>query len=149
MVAIIGGEPHRFRPLIDLYRQAGAQRRAPARAACRSGCTASASSATPTEQAADDFYPGWEQMFGSIGRERGFAPPTREQFDATCGPTGAYFIGDPETVADEDPAVSDALGGVARIALQMTNTRLAHDNLLRGIELLGTEVAPLVARTRA
>ena len=58
---------------------------------------------------------------------------------------GAFFMGDPQTVADKLRRVSDQLGGVDRISIQMTNPRLAHDDLLRGIELLGTEVAPLVA----
>ena len=143
MVAIIGGEPHRFRPLIELYRKAGEQAGHPP-AQLEVGLHCIGFVGDTTRQAADDFYPGWEQMFGSIGRERGFAPPTREQFDATSGPTGAYFIGDPETVAEKILTVSEALGGVSRIALQMTNTRLAHENLLHGIELLGNRVAPLV-----
>ncbi len=143
MVAIIGGEPHRFRPLIDLYRQAGEHASHPPEQ-LRVGLHCIGFVGETTQQAADDFYPGWAQMFGSIGRERGFAPPTREQFDATCSPTGAYFVGDPETVAEKILNVSEALGGISRIALQMTNTRLAHDNLLHGIDLLGTSVAPLV-----
>ena len=84
-------------------------------------------------------------MFTQVSRERGFPPPTRRQFDATRGPDGAFFVGDPETVAAKCLRVSEQLGGVDRISLQMTNPRLAHDDLLRGIELLGTEVAPRVA----
>ena len=148
MVAIIGGEPHRFRPLIDLYRQAGEHAGHPPEQ-LRVGLHCIGFVGDTTQQAADDFYPGWAQMFGSIGRERGFAPPTREQFDATCGPTGAYLVGDPETVAEKILTISTALGGISRIALQMTNTRLAHDNLLNGIELLGTRVAPLVRSAQA
>ena len=84
-------------------------------------------------------------MFTKVSRERGFAPPTRAQFDATQRPDGAFFIGDPDTVADKLAAdLARQLGGVDRISLQMTNSRLAHDDLLRGIELLGTEVAPVV-----
>ena len=78
-------------------------------------------------------------------RVRWFRRPTREQFDATSGPDGAFFMGDPQTVADKIRRVSEQLGGVDRLSLQMTNPRLAHDDLLRGIELLGTEVVPLVA----
>jgi alkanesulfonate monooxygenase SsuD/methylene tetrahydromethanopterin reductase-like flavin-dependent oxidoreductase (luciferase family) len=84
-------------------------------------------------------------MFTSVSRERGFAPPNRRQFDATSGPDGAFFMGDPQTVADKIRRISEQLGGVDRLSLQMTNPRLAHADLLRGIELLGTEVAPLVA----
>ena len=84
-------------------------------------------------------------MFTTVSRERGFAPPSREQFDATAGPDGAFFMGDPQTVADKIRRVAEQLGGVDRLSLQMTNPLLAHGDLLRGIELLGTEVAPLVA----
>jgi hypothetical protein len=84
-------------------------------------------------------------MFTKVSRERGFAAPTRTQFDDTSGPDGAFFMGDPETVATKLRRVSDQLGGVNRVALQMTNPRLAHADLLRGIELLGAEVAPRVA----
>ncbi|SNS16738.1 probable oxidoreductase, LLM family [Geodermatophilus pulveris] len=144
MVAIIGGEPRRFGPLVDLYRQAGAQAgHAPER--LQVGLHVFGFVAESTEAAADTIYPGWHEMFASISRERGFAPPTRAQFDATSGPDGAFFMGDPDTVAEKLVRVSGQLGGVDRISLQMTNPRLAHEDLLRGIELLGTEVAPRVA----
>jgi alkanesulfonate monooxygenase SsuD/methylene tetrahydromethanopterin reductase-like flavin-dependent oxidoreductase (luciferase family) len=84
-------------------------------------------------------------MFTQVSRERGFATPTRAQFDATSGPDGAFFLGDPDTIATKLRRVSDQLGGVDRVSLQMTNPRLSHADLLRGIELLGTEVAPQVA----
>jgi alkanesulfonate monooxygenase SsuD/methylene tetrahydromethanopterin reductase-like flavin-dependent oxidoreductase (luciferase family) len=98
-----------------------------------------------TQAAADTIYPGWHEMFAKVSRERGFAQPTRSQFDATSGPNGAFFMGDPDTVADKLRRVSEQLGGVDRVSIQMTNPRLAHADLLRGIELLGTEVAPRVA----
>ena len=145
MVAIIGGEPRRFAPLVELYREAG--RRAghpPEQLAVGLHCFGFV--ADSTQAAADAFYPGWAELFTKISRERGFAPPTRQQFDATRSPAGAFFIGDPETVAHKARSVSAALGGVDRISLQMTNPRLAHEDLLRSIELLGTQVAPLVSR---
>ena len=95
--------------------------------------------------AADTIYPGWHQMFTQVSRERGFPTPSRAQFDATSGPDGAFFMGDPDTVAAKLARVSEQLGGVERVSLQLTNARLAHDDLLRGIELMGTEVAPRVA----
>jgi alkanesulfonate monooxygenase SsuD/methylene tetrahydromethanopterin reductase-like flavin-dependent oxidoreductase (luciferase family) len=101
--------------------------------------------AESTQAASDTIYPGWHEMFTKVSRERGFARPTRAQFDATSGPDGAFFMGDPDTVARKLVRVSEQLGGVERVALQMTNPRLAHGDLLRGIELLGTEVAPQVA----
>jgi probable LLM family oxidoreductase len=143
MVAVIGGEPRQFAPLVDLYRRAGAQAgHAPEK--LQVGLHVFGFVAASTREAADTIYPGWHEMFTTVSRERGFRPPTREQFDATSGPDGAFFMGDPQTVADKIRRVSDQLGGVDRLSLQMPNPRLAHDDLLRGIELLGTEVAPLV-----
>ena len=144
MVAIIGGEPRQFAPLVDLYRRAGAQAgHSPDQ--LKVGLHVFGFVAESTQAAADTIYPGWEEMFRKVSRERGFAPPTRQQFDATSGPDGAFFMGDPQTVADKIRRVAEQLGGVDRLSLQMTNPRLAHDDLLRGIELLGTEVAPLVS----
>ena len=145
MVAVIGGEPRSFAPLVDLYRRAGAQAGHPPEK-LKVGLHVFGFVAESTEAAADTIYPGWHEMFTKVSRERGFAPPTRAQFDATSGPDGAFFMGDPDTVATKLVRVSDQLGGVDRVALQMTNPRLAHGDLLRGIELLGTEVAPRVAR---
>ena len=144
MVAIIGGEPRQFTPLVDLYRRAGAQAgHAPGR--LQVGLHVFGYVAESTQAAADTIYPGWHEMFTKVSRERGFAQPTRAQFDATSGPDGAFFMGDPDTVADKLRRVSAQLGGIDRVSIQMTNPRLAHVDLLRGIELLGTEVAPRVA----
>lgn len=143
MVAIIGGQPARFRPLVDLYREAG-RRAGHDPAQLRVGLHCFGFVGDTFAQAADDFYPGWAQMFTKIGRERGFGAPTRAQYDAMCAPDGAFLIGDPETVATKALRICEDLGGVARLSLQMTNVRLAHDNLLHGVELLGTEVAPVV-----
>lgn len=144
MIAIIGGEPRQFAPLVDLYRRAGAQAGHPPEQ-LKVGLHVFGFVAETTTAAADTIYPGWNEMFTKISRERGFARPSRQQFDATAGPNGAFFMGDPKTVADKILRVSEQLGGVDRLSLQMTNPRLAHSDLLRGIELLGTEVAPLVA----
>jgi alkanesulfonate monooxygenase SsuD/methylene tetrahydromethanopterin reductase-like flavin-dependent oxidoreductase (luciferase family) len=144
MVAIIGGEPRQFAPLIDLYRRAGAHAGHPEEK-LQVGLHVFGFVAGSTRAAADTIYPGWHEMFTKVSRERGFAPPSRAQFDATSGPDGAFFMGDPETVAEKLVRIAGQLGGVDRVALQMTNPRLAHADLLRGIELLGTEVAPRVA----
>lgn len=143
MVAIIGGQPARFRPLIDLYRDAG-RRAGHSPEQLKVGLHCFGFVGDTMQQAADDFYPGWAQMFTKIGKERGFGPPVRAQYDAMCAPDGAFIIGDPVTVAKKILRINDDLGGITRISLQMTNVRLAHDNLLRGIGLLGTEVAPLI-----
>src|SRR5688500_5532845 len=144
MVAIIGGEPRQFAPLVDLYRRAGAEAgHAPEH--LKVGLHVFGFVAESTQVAADTIYPGWHEMFTKVSRERGFASPTRAPVDATSGPNGAFFMGDPDTVADKLQRVSAQLGGVDRVSIQMTNPRLAHADLLRGIELLGTEVAPRVA----
>jgi probable LLM family oxidoreductase len=143
MIAIIGGQPARFRPLVELYREAG--RQAGHRVEqLKVGLHCFGFVGDTDQQARDDFYPGWEQMFTKVGKERGFSPPSRLQYDAQCGPDGAFLIGAPETVAKKILRVSEDLGGIERMAMQMTNVRLAHANLLHAIELLGTEVAPLV-----
>jgi probable LLM family oxidoreductase len=148
MVAIIGGEPRRFRPLIDLYREAGRQAGHPAEQ-LTVGLHCPGFIGDTAQQAADDYYPGYAEMFGSIGKERGFAPPSRASFDAQRGPTGAMFIGDAETVAHKVLSVSEALGGISRLTFQMTNVRLAHEKMLHSIELLGTRVAPIVRNAHA
>jgi probable LLM family oxidoreductase len=144
MVAIIGGEPRRFAPLVDLYRRAGAQA-GYAPEELHVGLHVFGYVGESVKAAADTIYPGWHQMFTKVSRERGFPPPSRGQFDATSGPDGAFFLGDPDTIVTKLRRVSDQLGGVERVSLQMTNPLLAHSDLLRGIELLGTEVAPKVA----
>ena len=143
MVAIIGGEPHRFRPLIDLYRRTGEKAGHPSER-LKVGLHCPGFVADTTDEAADIFYPGYAYMFTTIGRERGWPTTTRAQFDASRGPTGALFIGDAETVAGKIHRVHDALGGIARLNLQMTVAHLPHDRMLRSIELLGARVAPLV-----
>lgn len=143
MVAIIGGQPHRFRPLVDLYYEA-ARRAGHPLDRLRVGIHALGYVADSTDQAAEDFFPGYARAFTEIGKERGWPPTTREQFDAVRGPRGALLIGDPETVAEKMLEVSDALGGLSRISLQMSVAALPHAKALRAIELLGTRVVPLV-----
>ena len=143
MIAIIGGDPRAFAPMVQLYRDAGRQA-GHAEDRLTVGLHCFGFVAESTHEAADLFYPGWEQMFTALSQERGAPLPTRLRYDATRSPHGAYFIGDPETVAEKAHLVSEALGGVASLNLQMTNSQLAHADLLRSIELLGTEVAPLI-----
>lgn len=148
MVAIIGGSPRRFRPLIDLYREAGRRAGHPAEQ-LRVGVHVIGFVGDTDEQAAEDFYPGYAEMFTRIGRERGFAPVTRAGYEAQRGPDGPFLIGAPETVADRARGISDELGGVSRTTVQMTNGRMPHEKMLRSIELLGTKVVPLVDGTTA
>ena len=143
MVAIIGGEPRRFRPLIDLYRETG-RRAGHGPEKLIVGLHAIGFLSDTTQQAADDFYPGYAYTFTEIGKERGWPPTTRTQFDAVRGPTGALLIGDPDTVAQKILYVNEALGGLSRITFQMGVSALPHEKMLRSIELLGTRVAPIV-----
>jgi probable LLM family oxidoreductase len=143
MVAIIGGEPHRFRPLIDLYREAG-RRAGHSAEQLKVGIHSLGFPGETMEQAADDYYPGYKRMFTEIGKERGWPPVTRGQYDALLGPTGALMVGDVETVAAKMLYLNEALGGLARISFQMTSPAIPHATMLRAIEVLGTRVAPVV-----
>jgi alkanesulfonate monooxygenase SsuD/methylene tetrahydromethanopterin reductase-like flavin-dependent oxidoreductase (luciferase family) len=143
MVAIIGGEPHRFRPLIDLYRESG-RRAGHKPEQLQVGLHCIGFVADTTQQAADDFFPGYAHTFTQIGKERGWPPTTRSQFDALRGPTGALIIGDAETVAKKILYIDEALGGITRLTFQMGVSTLPHTKMLRAIELLGTSVSPKV-----
>jgi probable LLM family oxidoreductase len=144
-VAIIGGEPRRFRPLIDLYRETG-RRAGHGPEKLMVGLHAIGFLGDTTQQAADDFYPGYAHSFTEIGKERGWPPTTRAQFDAVRGPTGALIIGDPERVAEKILYVNEALGGLARITFQMGVSALPHQKMLRSIEFLGTRVVPIIKK---
>src|SRR5438128_2656814 len=143
MVAIIGGEPHRFRPLIDRYRWTG-RRAGHSPDQLKVGIHSLGYVADSAAKAADEFFPGYARSFSEIGKERGWPPVTRAQFDALLGPTGALLVGDPETVADKILRVHESLGGISRLTFQMSVADLPHAKLMRAIELLGTRVAPLV-----
>jgi probable LLM family oxidoreductase len=143
MVAIIGGEPHRFRPLIDLYREAGV-RSGHKPEQLKVGLHMIGFVADTTKEAADVFFPGYAHTFTEIGRERGWPPTTRAQFDALRGPKGALLVGDVDTVAKKILYVNEALGGITRITFQMGVSAVPQPKMLRAIELLGTGVAPAV-----
>src|SRR6202522_2149042 len=143
MVAIIGGEPIRFRPLVDLYREAGRPSgHSPDRLTV--GLHSIGFLADTTDKAADTFFPGYAHTFTEIGKERGWPATTRAQFDAQRGPTGELLIGDARTVAKKILYVNEALGGISRITFQMGVSTLPHQKMLRAIEILGTQVAPIV-----
>lgn len=145
MVAIIGGQPHRFRPLVDLYREAG-ERAGHAPERLKVGVHCLGYIAGTTEQAAEDFFPGYARAFTEIGKERGWPPTTRLQFDALRGPTGALMVGDAKMVAGKLARMSEALGGLSRISLQMSVAALPHSKVLEAIRLLGTEVGPMLKK---
>jgi len=141
MVAIIGGETRRFRPLIDLYWEAGARAGHPLDR-LKVGVHSLGYVAATTQAAADEFFPGYARAVGDIGKERGWPPPTRGGFDAQRGRHGALLIGDPDEVVDKIMRHSEALGGISRITFQMNAASLPHAKLMNAIELLGTRVAP-------
>ena len=143
MVAVIGGETHRFRPLVDLYREAG-RRAGHSPDHLKVGLHSLGYVAETTQEAVDDFFPGYAQVFTRIGKERGWPPVTRAQFDAQRGPRGAFLLGGPEEVAEKILRHSEALGGLDRVTFQMDNANLSHEKFLRAIELLGSRVAALL-----
>ncbi|MCZ4431825.1 LLM class flavin-dependent oxidoreductase [Agrobacterium sp. SOY23] len=143
MVAIIGGTFERFRPLVDLYREAGL-RAGHSPEKLKVGVHAMGFVGETDVAARDGFFPGWAHLTARVGRERGWSPPTRQQFEDMAGPKGAFLIGAPATVAEKMLRASQALGGLSRITFQMSTASLETAAMKRSIELLGTEVAPIV-----
>src|SRR5713101_2725190 len=141
MVAIIGGEPRRFRPLIDLYREPGKQHGYSAEQ-LRVGVHMLGYVADTTQEAADTFYPGYARAMTDIGKERGWPPMTRASFDAQRGPTGALLIGSPDEVVDKILRHAEALGGVSRISFQMNAASLPQVKMMRAIDAIGARVLP-------
>jgi probable LLM family oxidoreductase len=145
MVAIIGGDPSAFRPLIDLYREAG-RRAGHAPELLKVGLHMIGFLGDTSDQAADDFFPGYAHTFTEIGKERGWPRTTRSKFDALRGPDGALLIGDARTVADKIFHINEALGGISRLTFQMSVSTLPDDKMKRSIEILGTQLAPIVRK---
>jgi probable LLM family oxidoreductase len=143
MIAIIGGEPRQFRPLVDLYREYGRRAGHPAEA-LKVGIHALGYCAPTDQEAANDFFPGYAEAFTKIGRERGWPPVTRRHFDALLSKTGALAVGSPETVADKVRYYDEALGGIARFDFQMSVAALPHAKLMEATRLLGEKVKPQI-----
>ena len=141
-VAIIGGEPARFAPLVQLYRDATLEGgRDPATLPV--GINSHTYVAETSERAADEFFPAYASMMTRIGRERGWPPMTREQYDHGRSPRGHLLVGSPREVADKILAQHE-LFHHDRFLAQMSLGPLPHEHAMRSLELLGTEVAPLV-----
>ena len=140
MLAIIGGAPLAFAPLVDLYHRALAQFEKPAMPV---GQHSPGYVAATDAQARDEMWPHYEAMLNRIGRDRGWAPATRERFEAEAEPDGAVFVGSPETVASTIAAVTQGLG-LQRFDLKYSIGSMPHEQLMQSISLYGTEVAPLV-----
>jgi probable LLM family oxidoreductase len=148
MVAIIGGETHRFRPLVDLYREAG-RRAGFSPDQLKVGVHSLGYVAATAQQAADDFFPGYARAINTIGKERGWGPMTRAQFEAQLTPKGALLVGTPDEVAAKILRHSEALGRISRITFMMNGASLPHLKLMSAIELIGSRVAPVLRQELA
>ncbi len=141
-LAIIGGRPEQFVPLVQLYRRA-AQQAGHEPAQLELSINSHGFLADNSRQAADDYFPSHELMMNKIGRERGWPPVTREHFEASRTLPGANFVGDPAEVI-EKILFQHELFGHQRMLLQLGVGTIAHQKVMHAIELLGTRVAPVV-----
>ncbi len=141
MVAVIGGQTHRFRPLIDLYREAGkAAGYQPAQ--LKVGLHSPGYVSQTNDSAVTEYYPGYAELWTKLGKERGWPPVTRASFDYLSDEKGVLVLGGPEQVAEKILRHSEALGGISRFTFQMDNAGLTHTQLMNAIELIGTKVKP-------
>jgi len=141
MVAIIGGKTQQFRPLIDLYREAGKQAgHSPDK--LKVGIHSLGYVADKTQDAIDDFFPGYAHTMTEIGKERGWPKMTRESFDIQNSSNGALVIGDPHEVVEKIIRHSKALGGISRFTFMMNPGSLPHEKLIQATKLISTQVAP-------
>ena len=143
-IAIIGGEPERFAPLVELYHEA-ARRAAIDPSKLQVGINGHGFIADGAREAADACFPHYSEAMARIGRERGWPPMSRAQFDAGCGLRGALAVGDPDSVI-EKILYQHRFFGHQRYLMQMSVGAMPHDLLMRSIELLGTVVAPAVRK---
>lgn len=139
---IIGGQPKRFAPLAELYRRAASEAGAP-EANIKISVASPGFIGDDARAAKDLWSRHWIALMASIGEVRGFAPPSRAQFDRDANRDGALFVGDPEEIAERIVALQKRLGHVRQF-FQMDVGYLPHKEFLHGIELLGTKVKPLV-----
>jgi len=140
MLAIIGGSAARFRPFVDLFHRSLDGFGQPAQPI---GVHSPGHIAETDAQAWEELYPAMEAQRNAIGRERGWPPYSRMQFQHDVGPEGAIYAGSPETVARKI-AESVRILGVDRFDLKYANGTLTHDQMMRSIELYGTQVVPRV-----
>jgi alkanesulfonate monooxygenase SsuD/methylene tetrahydromethanopterin reductase-like flavin-dependent oxidoreductase (luciferase family) len=143
-LAIIGGEPERFAPFVSLFRDT-ARKAGHDPAHMPVSINSHAYIAEDSQQAADEFFPSYAYVMTKIGRERGWPPTTREQFEALRSPRGALLVGSPEQVVDKILA-QHRIFGHQRFLAQMSVGTMPHSQVMRSIELFGTKVAPAVRR---
>ena len=143
-IAIIGGQPERFAPLAPFYRQT-ARRAGHDPARLRISINSHAYVAETSEQASDEYFPTYAAMMNRVGRERGWSPMSRGQFEAGRSPRGALVVGSPKEVAEKILFEHDLFGN-DRFMAQISVGTLPHARVMRAIELFGTEVAPIVRK---
>jgi probable LLM family oxidoreductase len=143
-LAIIGGSPERFVPMTDLYRES-ARRAGHDPATLQLSINSHGLIADSAQDAADTAWPAYADTMGRIGRERGWPPPTRRQFDAERSPRGAMLLGSPQEVIDKI-LFEHELFGMTRFLIQFSVGTLPHATIMRSIELYGTQVAPVVRK---
>jgi probable LLM family oxidoreductase len=148
MVAVIGGETPRFRPLIDLYKEAGIRAGHPPEK-LKVGLHSLGYVGDTTEEAINDFYPGYAESMNTIGKERGWPTMTRGRFEAQLGSEGALLVGNPEEVAEKILRHSEALGGISRLTFMMDVVSLPNEKVLKSIELIGSRLSPLIRRKKS
>src|SRR5208283_2651755 len=139
---IIGGQPKRFAPLAELYRRAAREAGVP-EAKTRISVASPGFIGDDAKAAKDLWLRHWIALMASLGEVRGFAPPSRAQFDHEANREGALFVGDPEEIAERIVALHQRLGHMRQF-FQMDLGHLPQKEFLHAIELLGTKVKPLV-----
>ena len=143
MIAVIGGETHRFKPLVDMYRESG-RRAGHASEKLKVGLHSLGYVAENSKKAVEDYFPGYAKTFTKIGKERGWPPVTLDRFKDQNGPLGALMIGSPNEISEKILRHSEALGGISRFTFQMDNAELSHKQLLKSIELIGNKIKPII-----
>ncbi len=141
-IAIIGGMPKQFRQMVDIHKQGASDYDQPEQ---RVSINSHGFIADTTKEAADTAFPAFKTTMDKIGKERGWAPMSRQQFDASITLEGANAVGSPQDIIDKIMYQHEIFGH-DRFLLQMSVGSVPHDKLLRSIELFATEVAPVIRK---
>jgi len=140
MLAVLGGQTHKFKPLVDLYRKMG-ENAGFSPDELKVGLHSFGYVANSMEEAIDDFYPRYAEVIASMNKERGWVAPSREKFEELArDEQGAIVIGSPEEVAEKLIRHSESLGGISRFNFQM-DVGLPHKKMQASIELIGKKVS--------
>jgi probable LLM family oxidoreductase len=142
-LAIIGGNPAQFQPLVDLYRKTSATA---GHGKLPLGVHSHGYISEDSQKAADEFFPSYAYVMSNIGRERGWPPTTRAQFEAGRSRQGALLVGSPQQVIDKILYEKD-LFGLDRFLLHVSVGTMPHAQIMHSIELFGTQVAPVIRKT--